>query len=57
VADVHPTPTPQEDWAEHQRTYRWFVRGVFVFAAHVLVVLLILAWVFTDSLGAAPPIG
>ena len=44
-------PVPEDDWAEHQRTYKYFVRGVVLFAAHVLVVLLILAWVFSDSLG------
>jgi len=41
------------DWAEHERTYRGFVKGVFIFAAHVLLVLLILAWVFSDGLGAS----
>jgi hypothetical protein len=45
-----PSPTTQEDWAEHARTYRYFVRGVLLFAAHVFVILLILAWVFSDSL-------
>jgi hypothetical protein len=40
----------QDDWAEHQRTYKVFVRGVTIFAAHVLVVLLVLAWVFSGSL-------
>ena len=47
-------PTAQEDWAEHQRTYKLFVRGVLLFAAHALVILLILAWVFSDSLGTPP---
>jgi hypothetical protein len=40
---------PQDDWVEHERTYKGFVRGVIIFAAHVLVVLLILGWVFSDS--------
>ena len=47
-------PTAQEDWAEHERTYKGFVKGVFIFAAHVLVILLILAWVFSDSLSTPP---
>ena len=42
---------PGEEWAEHERTYKYFVRGVILFAAHALIVLLILAWVFSDSLG------
>jgi len=49
--------TSYEDFAEHQRTYRYFVRGVFLFAAHVLVILLILAWVFADRFGSAPLTG
>ena len=51
MPEAHGLPTPQEDWAEHERTYRGFVKGVLLFAAHVLVVLLVLAWVFSDSLG------
>ena len=39
MPDAHGLPTPEEDWAEHQRTYRVFVKGVFLFAAHVLVIL------------------
>jgi hypothetical protein len=41
--------TVEEDWDEHERTYRGFVKGVLIFAAHALVILLILAWVFADS--------
>ena len=48
---------PQEDWVEHERTYRRFVKGVFLFAAHVLVILLLLAWVFADSLSTSPIAG
>jgi Bacterial aa3 type cytochrome c oxidase subunit IV len=44
----------QDDWAEHERTYRAFVKGVLIFAAHILVVLLVLAWVFSDSLSTPP---
>jgi aa3 type cytochrome c oxidase subunit IV len=54
MATLSQPPTPAEDWAEHQRTYKGFVRGVLLFAAHVLVILLILAWVFSDSLGTTP---
>lgn len=39
----------QDDWAEHERTYRGFVKGVVLFAAHALIILLVLAWVFADS--------
>jgi Bacterial aa3 type cytochrome c oxidase subunit IV len=53
MADERPT-TSQEDWAEHQRTYHGFVKGVVLFAAHVLVILLILAWVFADSFNVPP---
>jgi aa3 type cytochrome c oxidase subunit IV len=38
-----------EDWAEHERTYRGFVKGVVVFTAHVFVILLFLAWVFAGN--------
>lgn len=54
MAALQRPPSPQDDWIEHERTYRGFVKGVFIFAAHVLVVLLILAWVFSDSLGTPP---
>jgi hypothetical protein len=47
-------PTAQDDWAEHERTYRGFVKGVLIFAAHALAILLILAWVFSDSLSTPP---
>jgi len=50
-----PRPsTPQDDWTEHERTYRGFVKRVLLFAADVLVILLILGWVFADSFGTAP---
>jgi len=49
----HPT-TSQENWAEHERTYRGFVKGVVIFTAHVFVILLILAWVFADSFNVPP---
>jgi len=31
--------------------YKGFVKGVLLFAGHVLVILLILAWVFSDNFG------
>ena len=46
-----------DDFAEHEQTYRYFVKGAFLFAAHVLVILLILAWVFADSSGNSPLTG
>jgi hypothetical protein len=47
--DLGQTSARQDEWAEHERTYKGFVRGVIIFTAHVLVVLLILGWVFSDS--------
>ena len=44
-------PKTQDDFAEHQRTYHRFVIGVTLFAGHVLAILLILGWVFSDSFG------
>jgi len=46
-----------DDFVAHEETYRHFVKGVFLFAAHVLVILLILAWVFADRFGNAPLTG
>jgi hypothetical protein len=54
---LHQAPAPQDEWAEHERTYKGFVRGVIIFAAHVLVVLLILGWVFSDSFNTPPIAG
>ena len=54
MADLQETSTPRLDLEEHERTYKWFVRGVFIFAAHVLAILLVLAWVFADSFGTTP---
>jgi hypothetical protein len=44
-------PAQPGDFADHQRTYRAFVRGVAVFAAHVAVILLILAYAFSSRMG------
>ncbi len=42
---------PQIDLAERRKLYRWFVRGTFLFAAHVLAVLLVLGYIFSDGFG------
>ena len=55
--NIGETPAPREDWAEHERTYKGFVKGVIVFVAHAFVVLLILAWVFSDSFNTPPITG
>ena len=49
MAALDRNRSAQDDWAEHEITYRKFVRGVMIFAAHVLIVLLVLAWVFAGS--------
>jgi hypothetical protein len=54
MANVDRPTTSQENWAEHERTYRGFVKGVVLFTAHVVLILLILAWVFADSFNVPP---
>ncbi len=54
MVNVDAPPTAEETWAEHERTYRGFVKGVVIFTAHVFVILLILAWVFADSFNVPP---
>ena len=54
MVKVDAPPTTEENWAEHERTYRGFVKGVVIFSAHVFVILLILAWVFSDSFNLPP---
>jgi hypothetical protein len=49
MAELDRTRARQDDWAEHERTYKGFVLGVALFAMHALVILLVLAWVFSDS--------
>jgi hypothetical protein len=44
-------PSPEVDLAERRTIYRWFVRGTFLFAAHVLAVLLVLGYIFSDGFG------
>jgi len=44
----------EEDWTEHERTYRGFVKSVVLFTVHVFIILLILAWVFADSFNVPP---
>jgi hypothetical protein len=56
MVEYERVPTA-DDFTEHEQTYRYFVKGAFLFAAHVLVVLLILAWVFADSFGNSPLTG
>ena len=34
----------QPDIGEHWRTYKWFMRGAFIFAGHCLAILAILGW-------------
>ena len=53
----HERVPTADDLAEHEQTYRYFMKGAFLFAAHVLVILLILAWVFADSFGNSPLTG
>ena len=43
----HPAKeAPQPDLAEHERTFHMLVKGMFLFAAHVVVILLVLDVVF-----------
>lgn len=42
-----------EEFAEHQRTYRAFVRSIFAAVVLALLTLAILAWMFSDSFGMA----
>ena len=37
-------PGDNPDYQDHLHTYRGFVRGIFLFAAHVCVVLLLFFW-------------
>jgi hypothetical protein len=46
-----------QDRAEHERTYRGFVKGVIIFTVHALIVLLVLAWVFSDTFNTSPVTG
>jgi hypothetical protein len=48
---VEPEPEPQADFADHERTYKAFVRAVVLVTAHAAVILLILAYVFSDGMG------
>lgn len=40
-----------EEFEEHVRIYRAFVRGAFAVAALALLVLMLLAWTFSASFG------
>ena len=54
AATTEGSPASGADWAEHEHTYRGFVKGVVLFTAHVFVILLILAWVFSDAFNTPP---
>jgi len=56
MAAVDRPSRSEQDWQEHEQTYRGFVKGVVIFTAHVFVILLILAWVFADSFNVPPTI-
>jgi hypothetical protein len=45
------TRPTDEEFEERKQTYKWFVRGTALFAAHALFVLMILAYVFSDRFG------
>jgi hypothetical protein len=40
-----------EEFEEHERTYRAFVKGVFLVAVVTLLALVILGWTFSDGFG------
>jgi len=46
VATNKDTPG-NEDFADHLQTYRAFVRYAFIFVAHVLVILALMAYFLT----------
>jgi hypothetical protein len=46
----HEYPAPEDaDFAAHVRTYRAFIRYMTIFAAHVAVILALLAYFLTGS--------
>jgi hypothetical protein len=47
--NIRQTSAHRDDWAELQRAYSGVAGGVIIFAADVLAVLLILAWVVSDT--------
>jgi hypothetical protein len=51
ATEIELMDSPQPDLEYHRRTYRAFVRGVVLFTVHTAAILLILAYVFSDSMG------
>ena len=39
----------EDEFEEHQRTYRTFLKVTTIFVAHVVVILLLLGWYFSDA--------
>ena len=39
----------RHDFEEHQRTYSTFLKVTTIFVAHVVVILLLLGWYFSDA--------
>ena len=39
----------EDDFEEHQRTYSTFLKVTTIFVAHVVVILLLLGWYFSDA--------
>jgi hypothetical protein len=39
----------RNDYEEHQRTCRGFLKGTAIIVAHVLVILLLMGWYFSDA--------
>jgi hypothetical protein len=48
--DWTETPSGDADMAEHERTYKWFVRGVFLFAGQALLVLMVLGYALSGDM-------
>ena len=48
MSQTHPA---DEEFHDRKQTYKWFVRGTALFAAHALFALIILAYVFSDRFG------
>ena len=39
----------EDDFEEHQRTYSTFLKVTTIFVAHVVVILLLLGWYFSNA--------
>ena len=42
---------PETDMVQRRKFYQWFVRGAFLLAAHAVVILLVLGYIFSDGMG------